>query len=409
MRHIAIRLASPCARTLQAMTAVFSGYLGGLSIIAWIAATLGRTKTSLPAAPHTRFVILIPAHNEERTIGRTVASLAELDYPTTHFAVHVVTDHCTDDTAEIASHHGAIVVDNAGTPGKGMALQWAIDRFDDTVDAVCIVDADTVVDPRFLSVMDAHLRQGAVAIQGHYAVLDEEASPASALRAAALSVRHYLRPLARTTIGGSCGLFGNGMVFTRELLQQHRWTNHLTEDIELQLELLTEGKVVAFAPDAVVRAEMPSTLKAATSQNERWERGRLQLVRRYVPGLIRPGRGASTRQRLVSLDTAADLLLPPFSVLAVLTLAATVTGVASNSRQRRRSIRFGALAVATQAAYLLSGLMMVRAPATTYRALLGAPRLVAWKAKLWLRVLTRPATVAWTRTARNAPVSGDVG
>ena len=50
-------------------------------------------------------------------------------------------------------------------------------------------------------------------------------------------------------------------------------SDHLTEDIELQLELLLDGEKVAFAPDAVVEAEMPTTLEAASqTQHERWER-----------------------------------------------------------------------------------------------------------------------------------------
>ena len=39
-----------------------------------------------------------------------------------------------------------------------------------------------------------------------------------------------------------------------------------------------DGYDVAYVPDAVVLAEMPTTLEQATSQNERWERGRIDLV-----------------------------------------------------------------------------------------------------------------------------------
>ena len=80
------------------------------------------------------------------------------------------------------------------------------------------------------------------------------------------------------------------MAFTRRALTVGTWSNHLTEDIELQMELLFAGILVAYAPTAVVEAEMPATLQAAVTQNERWERGRLQLAKRYVPTLLRARR-----------------------------------------------------------------------------------------------------------------------
>ena len=132
-------------------------------------------------------------------------------------------------------------------------------------------------------------------MQGQYRVRDPGASTAAALRSAALALRHHLRPLGRTALGGSCGLFGNGMAFRAEVLRARAWTDHLTEDIELQMELLLEGVLVAYAPDAVVEAEMPTTLEGARTQNERWERGRIELARRYVPRLVgaRPGATAA--------------------------------------------------------------------------------------------------------------------
>ena len=65
------------------------------------------------------------------------------------------------------------------------------------------------------------------------------------------------------------------------------FSDHLTEDIELHMELLLTGERVSFAADAVLAAEMPATLGASRSQQERWERGRLEMARRYVPRLLR--------------------------------------------------------------------------------------------------------------------------
>src|SRR5262249_26141576 len=172
-------------------------------------------------------------------------------------------------------------------------------------------------------VMDAQLTAGARVVQGYSAVRDPGSSPVVGLRYIAMAMVNYLRPLGRMVLGGSAGLKGNGMVFRAELLHQHEWTAHLTEDIEFHMSLIAAGERVLFAPDAVVWSEMPATLARSTIQNERWERGRVEMLR-YVPRLLRVasralGRGQWGRAYL-NFDAAMEHLIPPFTVLVGVSL-----------------------------------------------------------------------------------------
>ena len=63
------------------------------------------------------------------------------------------------------------------------------------------------------------LEQRRRAIQAYYSVLNASDSPVAALRYAALSAVHYLRPLGRAVLGLSCGLKGNGMCFSADVLR----------------------------------------------------------------------------------------------------------------------------------------------------------------------------------------------
>jgi hypothetical protein len=394
-----------------ALLALISGYLVTTTAAAWWARHQGGGQTPLPASPTHRFVVLVPAHDEERLIGSTVDSLRALDYPSNLVGVHVVADNCSDGTVAIARAHGAEVHERVAPddPGKGPALQWLLDRLrshGERPDAVVIVDADTTVNANFLRVMDAKLTEGHDAIQAYYAVRDAAATPTTAFRAAALAARHYLRPLGRTALGGSAGLYGNGMVFEADLLTEHGWSNHLTEDIELQLELLLDGTRVAFAPDAVVEAEMPATVDASRTQHQRWERGRLDMARRYAPRLFRQAVASRGADRFAAADTLADQLLPPFSIIVAATAAWSALAVARGVIGPRRSWSPVVVAVGlvgVQSAYVVSALKMVSAPPAVYRSLLGAPRLVAWKLRLWAEMVLRPGRATWIRTARNAP------
>jgi hypothetical protein len=394
--------------------AIVNGYLAALTVAAWRQQRSAQSRRLDVHPPRHRFAVIVPAHDEEGIIGSTIDSVVDQRYPADLFSVHVVADNCTDETAAVARKHGADVHERLddGAPGKGPALGWLVERLAgraDKLDAVVIIDADTSMSPDFLRFVDTAVAIGGSAWQAYYTVRDPEASPATSLRHAALVLRHYVRPLGRTALGGSCGLFGNGMVFRTELLRDRQFSAHLTEDVEFQLELLLDGELVGFVPEAVVEAEMPTTFAAARTQNERWELGRLQLAQRYVPELLRRAAQPGARHRVACIDAALDQLVPPLSVLATATasvvLGATALGAGDRSRVRRAGLVMAWASALGFALHVVGGFRVAEVPRSVYRALLHAPRLVAWKVLLWLRVLVRPEDVSWKRTARNQPTS----
>jgi cellulose synthase/poly-beta-1,6-N-acetylglucosamine synthase-like glycosyltransferase len=399
------------------ITAVAAGlpslYLGILTTVA---------STARPAIPidatqrrkRNRFVVCVPAHNEETNIANTVEALLTQDYPAADFSVHVVADNCADLTATRAAAAGAQVhvrVD-PDRRGKGEALNWLIAQVaTDAIDAIVIVDADTIADPKFLSAIDQALDRGAKVAQGYYSVKDPESSEAVGLRFAAIACRHYLRPLARTRLGASSGLYGNGMAFRTEVFLERRWSNHLTEDAEFQMELLLDGIPVTFVPEAVVRAEMPVSLDHATSQNERWELGRLLLVKKYVPLLAQRVMKGGTLPRRAYLDALADHTTPPLTMVAVVDLAAAGLGLMASLRRPGRLSRSAAAIGVTSSlilgAHVFVGLRLVGAPESVYRSLRLVPRAVAWKLMLLVRIGRRPDDVEWLRTSRNEATGGE--
>ena len=391
----------------RGVLAVPSGYLGVLTVAAVVATVRRRGTSRPPSDTSLRFAVLVPAHDEEAVIAATLQALMALDYPPDRYAVHVLADHCSDRTAEIARSMGAYVKETDGqVRGKGPALAQAVRDLanlstgESTVDVVVVVDADTLVTPTFLRAMSEAFASGAEAVQGHYRVLEPGASTGAALRAAALASRHHVRPLGRTSLGASSGLYGNGMAFTLSLLAGREWSNHLTEDIELQQELLLEGVFVEYAPVAVVEAAMPPTLEGATSQNERWERGRIDLARRYIPRLVREALARRGRRRLAAVDAVLDHVVPPMSVLVAAVGAVGVAGLTMSLVRRDGRGRSSVVLPAIVAGHVLSSLALDHAPRSVYVSLLHAPSMVVWKVKLWLRMLVRRDDQVWVRTAR---------
>lgn len=380
------------------------GYLLLLTAAAWVTA---KTTPRPPTGPTHRFAMLVPAHNEEKLLPALLENFHQLDYPSQLVTLYVVADNCTDQTAAFARAAGATVYERFDEVnlGKGFALQWLLDRLQAEgvpFDAAVILDADSVVSTNFLMVMDARLVRGSRAIQAHYAVLHPDRTWVMSLRAAALALVHYLRPLGRTALGGSAGLKGNGMVFHRTILAEHQWSASVTEDIEYHMSLVLAGERVAFAPDAIVWAEMPGTLRGAHSQNVRWEQGRFQLALHYIPLLVR---AALTRQWQTSrpslyllFDSIMEHLIPPFSVVTGLTV---LYGMLAWPFQATWLPVLAVSLLLGQLLYIVAGLILARTSARTYLAFLYAPIFILWKLRLLLRVLIRAERQGWVRTARD--------
>jgi dolichol-phosphate mannosyltransferase len=106
------------------------------------------------AGSHMKFSVVIPAHNEEGSIGRTVESLAlTLERESIPYEIVVVADHCADRTeAEVlavAEQHPEVrVIETHRSGGFGYAVRAGLDAY--TGDAVAIVMADLSDSPEDL-------------------------------------------------------------------------------------------------------------------------------------------------------------------------------------------------------------------------------------------------------------------
>ena len=358
----------------------------------------GAPSVPPPSSRRLRFDVIVPAHNEEAVITRTVASLRSTNWPAELIRIWVVADNCEDSTATLAEAAGARVLvrcDNERR-GKGHALDFAFNNCYALgfADAVVVVDADTEVSINLIEAFAARIERGAHAVQASYGILNPLASWRTSLITIAKASFHIVRSRARERMQLSCGIRGNCWCLTTKVLRLVPFQAYsLTEDLEYGITLGLSGYRVHYADEAHANAEMAETGAIAGSQRQRWEDGRFQLIRaKTLPLLI----AAVQRRSAICLDLAIDLMVLPLSYVALnvaaLSIAAFLVG-----RPMQNWLWIAFACVASLTIYVLRGWQLSGLGLKGLFVLARAPLFVAWK--LWVMLRQRESR-GWVSTQR---------
>jgi len=361
-----------------------------------------------PAAASTRtaksrFVILIPAHDEEMGIGSSLNSIGQLDYPRTHYQVVVVADRCTDGTATVARKMGAQCFERSeGQAGKGAALAWGIEQARTTkipFDAVVIVDADTVVDRNLLSAFNEKLQSGHEVQQGYNYLSNPWSSPFTRIIAVTSTLRNGRYYTGKTVLGIPGMLTGTGMCISADVLNRHGWSAFsVGEDWEFSVQLLLAGDVIHFNPLARAFARESQGLKQASRQRLRWASGRYAIMGEQLWALISKG----VRKRSYSLiDEAITLLAPNYSSQASLALLCLVGSWLLASDPSWTFVWYWSIgAFIAIAGYFVLGVASTEAPGKALAGLALVPIFLPWRMTIELLGMMGYGRRHWGRMSR---------
>lgn len=263
-----------------------------------------------------RFAFVVPAHNEASVIGYLLESLSLQEYPKDKFDVYVAADRCSDETVQIAQRWGANVIERwQGPSGKGANLAHAFEAIPlAEYDAVIIVDADNLVDVKYLKNLNQYMNRhpSAKVVQTYLDVKNPRDGWIP--RAAAISywVTNSLWQDARDALSLSPTLGGTGMVIKTNFLLDRGWrAQSLTEDLELHAELVASGERVYWCHTARVYDEKPTNPLVSYKQRVRWYQGHFWVAVHYASSVLkRVFERSSGFSRLVAFDTFLYLLAP---------------------------------------------------------------------------------------------------
>ena len=140
---------------LVAVVYVYAGY----PLALWC---VTRTRTLVRhEVPDPEITVVIAAHNEQESIGKTLSTLRRSAYRAGAMRILVVSDGSTDATKDVvAGHEGVTFLDSPARRGKDRSLAEAMQRVKTSI--VVAMDASTLVDPLAIRLLVAHLTEDTV-------------------------------------------------------------------------------------------------------------------------------------------------------------------------------------------------------------------------------------------------------
>jgi cellulose synthase/poly-beta-1,6-N-acetylglucosamine synthase-like glycosyltransferase len=243
-----------------------------------------------------------------------------------------------------------------------------------------MLDADSVIEPGFVSSCERAFAAGARAVQAR-----SESRGGTGLGAevslAAFALQGITIPRGRDRLGLSVRLRGTGMALRRDVALAHRFRAPASEDLVFTLDLLLDGIRCTHVESARLHSDGAPDWAAFGGQKVRYEAGRMSAARTYVGPLL--GRALRFRDR-GCLEAAWFLATLPFAI-AVLSAAAGATLATLAGSWPVTAVMSAALV--TLALTLVVGLVQAGAGLRTWLALLAAPWYIGWKAIVQVRAL----------------------
>ena len=297
-----------------------------------------RKRTPLPEAKKQhKFAAIISARNERAVISELVRSIKMQNYPAELLDVFVVADNCTDDTAEVAEHAGAIVFKrfNRTEVGKGYALDYAFQRIAKEYasagyEGYFIFDADNLLDRNYVAEMNKVFDSGYRVITSYRNSKNFDSNWISAGSALWFLRESKFLNNSRMILGTNCAVSGTGFLVACDVLRARGgWKYHLlTEDIQFSIDCACEGERVGYCSTAVLYDEQPVTFEQSWNQRLRWSKGFYQVFARYGRKLFRgvvKRRSFSCYDMLMTVAPAMLLTLASVAVNAFLLVSALLS------------------------------------------------------------------------------------
>jgi len=309
----------------------------------WLYVRGSRRQAPVPPAwtgPQPKVCIQLPLFNEPLVVEALLEKVTAIRWPAGLLEIQVL-DDSNDETPAIIERwlnaHPAKAAcvqhirrtDRSGY--KAGALAYAMTLTD--AEFFAIFDADFRPEPDFLETMMPQFADAGVGVvQARWEFNNRRASLLTRFQGIFLDAHFVVEQAARHAAGLFFNFNGTAGIWRRIALEQAGgWTpDTVTEDLDVSYRAQLKGWRFVYLPDYAVPSELPENLTAFKSQQRRWTKGGMQVMRKQLGTILRSDVPARIKREAAShlLVGFIHPLLVLFSVIFVpyLLFGARLTG-----------------------------------------------------------------------------------
>lgn len=226
---------------------------------------------------------IVPAYNEERSIGKCIDSLLKQDYKG-KMEVIVVNDGSTDRTAEIMSQYPVKFINLQKNSGKANALNRAIK--DAKGDIIVFTDGDSYIEKSAISkIVQCFMANPDLSmVAGNVLINNSKKGIFASLLTYCQMIEYRLDQDIKRYLQGLCKQViicpGSLTAARRKVCEIIPYSDEtVVEDADFSFTALKNQMKITRIADAVVYTNAPETLRVWYKQRKRWWFGYLQLCR----------------------------------------------------------------------------------------------------------------------------------
>ncbi|MDO5850196.1 MAG: glycosyltransferase [Methanobacteriaceae archaeon] len=241
--------------------------------------------------------IIIPAHNEEFVIEKTIRSILNMDYKISgkdNFELIVVNDGSNDRTADILAglsdefDNLKIMTRKAPKAGKGKGFVLNDALVLAKGDIIGVFDSDTQVCPDYLNKLIPYLNNDSVVgVQSRVRMYNKDENFLTNMQDVEFSgFGNILR--AKDIVGFNGFLGGNGQFVKKDaIINAGKWDGFaVTEDLNLSVKLALNGGGIRYCGDVAVYQEAVTNWDDFFKQRVRWAIGNFETLFIYSSRIL---------------------------------------------------------------------------------------------------------------------------
>mgnify|MGYP002629925460 FL=1 len=280
-------------------------------------------KSSAQDVRGSGVTVQLPLYNERTVAQRLLRSVELLVAPPGGLEIQIL-DDSTDETRELVEREVARLLEkgiDAKLIRRSQRLGFKAGALDGGLrqakyDLLCVFDADFVPRPDFLLRSLPHFADPGIGmLQSRWGHINRDESNLTRAQATLLDGHFVIEHKVRHDEGLFFNFNGTAGIWRRQAIEDGGGWQHdtLTEDLDLSYRAQLAGWRFRYDHRLIAPAELPGTMNAFKSQQNRWARGSMQVLRKLGPRLLRADIGwrkrAEALAHLTSYIGAPGVLL----------------------------------------------------------------------------------------------------